>query len=87
MKKSTRYSEKPTKEPEMTYEHPTREQLREVLSLILDIAEEAGTHEGIPTNVDQALDKIVSLARYEMNVMSEKSLPSKQKTPHDGGAE
>ena len=71
----------------MTYEHPTREQLREVLSLILDIAEEAGTHEGIPTNVDQALDKIVSLARYEMNVMSEKSLPSKQKTPHDGGAE
>jgi len=47
------------------------------LSLIHDIAAEAGTHEGIPANVDQALDKIASLARYEMNVMSEKSLPTK----------
>lgn len=66
-----------TKEHEMTYEHPTREQLREVLSLIYDIAVEAGTHEDIPAKVDQALDNIARLARYEMNVLSKKSLPTK----------
>lgn len=56
----------------MTLEKPTVEQLDEVLDLIHDIAAKAASEDGIPSKVDEALDKIISLSRYKFNVLNAK---------------
>nr|WP_113474470.1 hypothetical protein [Brucella intermedia] len=59
----------------MSIESPSLEQMYQALDLISEIAEKAATVEGIPLEVDQALDKIISLARYKSNVIGAKLTP------------
>lgn len=59
----------------MSIESPSYEQLNQALDLISEIAEKAAAIDGIPSEVDQALDKIISLARYKSNVIGAKLTP------------
>lgn len=56
----------------MSIEQPSVEQLDEVLDLIHDIAAKASSEDNIPPIVEAALDKIIALARYKINVTDEK---------------
>lgn len=58
----------------MSIESPTTQQMSQVLDIIHDIAVKAASVDGIPLEVDEALDKIVSLSRYKINVINSKTL-------------
>lgn len=51
----------------MAFDDPKN--LNDVLDQIHDLALKAAGVEGIPREVDEALDKIVALARYKFNVV------------------
>ena len=58
----------------MSISNPTVDQLNQVLDIIHEIAAKAGAIDGTPLEVEEALDKIVSLSRYKINVINSKAL-------------
>jgi hypothetical protein len=52
---------------------PSTEQLNEALDRIHDIASKAALVEGMPAEVEKALDEIIALSRYKFDVVGPKS--------------